>query len=100
MEGGDESYLQPCYYDKQCNKYLMSTYVVPALCQALEIQNQINHGRKKIHGNGGKGKTVTSLGHLGGRHLNQAGSREEGRAGSINWKNSIYCGSEVEKQTP
>lgn len=65
-----------------------------------KIQNQINHGRKKIHGNGEKGKTVTSLGHLGGRHLNQAGSREEGRAGSINWKNSIYCGSEVEKRTP
>lgn len=43
---------------------------------------------------------MTSLGHFGGRHLNQVGSREEGRAGNINWKNSIYCGSEVEKKTP
>lgn len=39
----------------------------------------------EIHGDGEKGRTVTSLGCLGGRHLNEVrvGSGEEGRAGIL-----------------
>lgn len=58
-----------------------------AQCQALEIWNQINHGRtkccKKIHGMERKGKVVTSLG-FGKKACEpgQGGEWREGRAGN------------------